>query len=88
MPKYHPEIGHFKGVRNWLAFIMVRGDEDESFFSYGYNEEKFKILYSSHKQVLPNIFQGTSFKKHNSMFLNEKGLQEFSKLFFLLAIHH
>ena len=68
---------------------MVRGDKDETFFSlFGYNEEKSKILHSSHKQVLPNIFLRTSFKKHDSMFLNERGLQEFSKLFFLLAIHH
>ena len=79
---YNTKTGHFKGVRNWLAFTMVRGHEDETFFPYGYNEEKSKILYSSHKQVLPNIFQAISFKKHNSMFLNERGFQEFSKLFF------
>ena len=34
MPVYNTETGHFKGVRNWLAFIMVRGDKDETFFFY------------------------------------------------------
>ena len=32
MPVYNTETGHFKGVRNWLAFIIVRGDKDETFF--------------------------------------------------------
>ena len=61
---------------------MVRGDEDELFLSYGYNEEKSMVPFSSCKQALPNIFQGSSFKKHNQMLLN--GNDDFSKLFFYL----
>ena len=55
---------------------MVRGDEDELFLNYGYNVEKFMILFSSSKQALPNIFHGTSFKKHNQMLLS--GNDDFS----------
>ena len=35
--------------------------------------------------MLPNVFQGTSFKKHNPLLLNERSLQEFSTLFLFLA---
>ena len=43
---------------------MIREDPDKIFYSYGWDEEKSKILYSTHKLPLPNIFQGTAFKKH------------------------
>ena len=61
VPLYNTETGEFKGLQNWLAYIIVRGNEDEVFLSYGYDEDKSGILYSSFKQILPNIFQGTSF---------------------------
>ena len=63
MPDYDTTNGHFKGVKKCLGYIMVRGDEDELFLSYGYNEEKSMVPFSSSKQALPNIFQGSSFKK-------------------------
>ena len=47
-----------------------------NFFSYGYNEERSKVLYSSFKHPLPNIFQGTAFKKHAKIFVEEKQIQE------------
>ena len=55
------------------------------FFSYGYDEKRSKVLYSSFKHPLPNIFQGTAFKKHAKMLIEEKQTQETSKLFFLLS---
>ena len=61
-----------------------RGDEDEMFLSYGYDEDKSSVLYSTVKQILPNIFQGTSFKKHNPVLLDQRTVQEYSKLFFFL----
>ena len=63
---------------------MVRGDEHETFLSYGFEEKKSKILYSAFKQPLPNIFQDTSFKEHNPMLLNEGQVQDFLTLFFFL----
>ena len=55
------------------------------FFSYGYDEKRPKVLYSSFKHPLRNIFQGTAFKKHAKMLIEEKQTQETSKLFFLLS---
>ena len=65
---------------------MIRRDHDKTFYSYGWDEEKSKILYSTHKLPLPNIFQGATFKKHCSMLIDERQQQfnNFSKLFFIL----
>lgn len=71
---------------------MVRGDSDEIFYSHGFDEEKRKTLYSTHKLPLPNMFQGTAFKKHYSMLTDERQRfgNDFSKLFFILlaTTHH
>ena len=64
VPLYNIENGHFTGLRNWLGYITIRGDRDEQFYSYGYSEERSKILCASMKQPLSNIFQVTAFKKH------------------------
>ena len=72
VPLCNFETGEFKDFHDWLAYIMVRGDEDEMFLSYGCDKDESDILYSTFKQILPNIFQGTSFKKHNPMLLNER----------------
>ena len=54
----------FKGLRKWLRYIIIRGDPDQQFYSYGYDEEKSKVLCANMKQSLRNIFEGTAFKKH------------------------
>ena len=46
----------FKGLQNWLAYIMVKDDEDEMFLSYGYDEDKSIVLYSTVKRILLIIF--------------------------------
>ena len=43
---YDLESGNFKGLRMMLAYIVLRGDEDEVFFSYGFNKAKSSVLYS------------------------------------------
>ena len=73
----------FFGDQKLLGYIMVRGDKDECFLSYGYNSNKSTVLFSSFKQVLPNIFQSTSFKKQNSMLTEER--EESSWVFFYLS---
>ena len=35
VPKYNVETGEFKGIERTLGYIMVRGDEDQLFLSYG-----------------------------------------------------
>ena len=64
VPLYNNDKENFLGLKKRLAFIMVRGDQDEAFFSYAYDKAKSKKHYSVSKKVLPNIFSGTCFKKH------------------------
>ena len=41
---YYVETGEFRDLQNWVAYIMVRGDGDEMFLSYGYDEDKSNVL--------------------------------------------
>ena len=82
---YNTKTDHFRGVKRWLAFTMIRGEQDEVFYFYGYDEKRSKILYSSFNYPLPNIFQGTPFKKHAKMLIKEKKTQEESEIFFFLS---
>ena len=84
VPLYNVDRGELQGLQNSLPYIMVRGDENETFLSYGYDKDKSNILFSPFKQMLLNIFQGTSFKKHHPMLLDERSVQEYSTLFFYL----
>ena len=81
---YDLETGEFKGLRQQLAYIVLRGDENEIFLLYGYDKNKSKILYSFSKQQIPDAFISTSFKKHFNEILNEKRNEESSTLFFFL----
>ena len=84
MPLHNTKTEHFRGVKKWLVIIMIRGDPDEVFLSYGFDEERSKVLYSSFKHPLPIIFQDTASKKHAKMLIKEKQTQEISKLSFFL----
>ena len=79
---YNIETSEFKGIQKLLGYIMVRGDKDGYFLSYGYDSSKLTVLSSSFKQVLLNIFRSTSSKKHNSMSTEER--EQSSRLFFYL----
>ena len=57
---------------------------DEVFNSNDHDEEKSKVLYPSFKHPLPNIFQGTAFKKHAEMLIEKKQNKELLKIFFFL----
>ena len=81
-PLYNTKNGCFRGVKKWLAYIMIRGDSDETFSLYGYDKERSKIMYWSLKHPFPNIFQSTVFKKHTKMSIEEKVTADLSKLFF------
>ena len=39
-PSYDREQGKFLGVKECIAYIMFRGYEDETFFTYGYDPKK------------------------------------------------
>ena len=49
----------------------MRGNLNETFFSYGFDKERSKVLYCNIKQPLPNIFQCTAFEKHIQYLLNQ-----------------
>ena len=83
LPQYNIENGLFQGIKKWLAYIMIRADPDKIFYSYGFDEEKSRILYSTHKLPLQNIFQGIAFKKHYSMLIDERQ-QQFNNFSFFL----
>ena len=50
---------------------MVRGDLDEC------DESKTNLLYLVSKKAMPNIFQGTCFKKNVSQILEERSARDF-----------
>ena len=53
---YDLDSGEFKGIREQLAYIVLRGDKNEIFFSYGFEKSKSQILYSYSKQQIPDAF--------------------------------
>ena len=83
VPLYNTENGLFRGLGKRLGYITLRGDKNETFYSYGYDSEKSKLLFCSFKQSIPNIFQCTSFKKHRHYLLNEKATDRFASSLFL-----
>ena len=81
---YDLESGEFKGIREQLAYIILRGDEHEMFLSYGFDKSKSKTLLSYSKQQIPDAFISTSFKKHFNEIINEKRTEDSSSLFYHL----
>ena len=82
-PVYDKDSSTFKGIETRVALIIVRGDENECFLSYGYDPDKSKQLYSSFKKEIPNVFTSTTFKKFND-FLTSTDKGEYSTLFYFL----
>ena len=79
---YDLDNGEFKGVRELLVYIMLRGDKDEIFSSYGFDKSKSQILHSYSKQQIPDAFIATAFKKYYNEIINEKKENEDSSLLF------
>ena len=82
---YDLATGEFKGIREQVAYIVLRGDQHEIFFSYGFEKSKSQILYSYSKNQIPDAFVSTAFRRHFSEVVNEKkGKEDSSSLFFFL----
>ena len=79
---YDIESGQFKGIREQMAFIVLRGDVDETFLSYGFDKIKSKLLYSFSKQQIPNAFVSVAFKKHFEQIMSGDDRNETSLLFY------
>ena len=69
---YEIESGQFKGIREQVAFIVLRGDVDETFLSYGFDKIKSKLLYSFSKRQIPNAFVSVAFKKHFEQIMSDE----------------
>ena len=83
VPLYNTENGLFKGLAKRVGYIKLRGDKNQTFYSYGFDSERSKLLYCSFKQPIPNIFQCTSFKKHRQFLINEKTTDRLASSLFL-----
>ena len=83
VPVYDNSNGNFLGVNESVGYVMVRGDPDETFWSYGYDEEKSNLLYDFSKQPMSNVFKGTCINCHSNEILNER--DGFSNIFFFLS---
>ena len=64
-PDYYHKSGKFLGVKESLAYIMLRNEEQGTFFSCGFSAEHASILYCYSRQSMPNVFKGTAFNTHN-----------------------
>ena len=74
--------GQFLSLYETIGYLMVRGDDDEHFLSYGYFEKN--ILYSYHKRRIPNSFVGTLFNRHRLLFETGQLQTDFSNLYYFL----
>ena len=83
VPLYNTETGLFRGLGKGLGYITLRGDKNETFYSYGYDSEKSKLLFCSFKQPIPIIFNCTSFKNHRQYLLNEKATDKLASSLFM-----
>ena len=82
---YDLAIGEFQGLKSELAFIVLRGDSNEFFFSCGFDSDKAGILYSTSKQKIPDAFLSTVFKKRYSEIIDgRREKEEFLTLFYYL----
>ena len=83
---YDIESGQFKGIREQMAFIVLRGDLEETFLSYGFDKIKSKLLYSFSKQQIPNAFVSVAFKKHFEQIMSGDRNESSSLFYFLPSV--
>ena len=62
---------------------MVRNEEQETFFTYGYDAEHASILYCYSRQCMSNFFRGTAFNTHKLQNVSEVK-EGMSDIFFYL----
>ena len=83
---YDQATGDFLGLDKQHAHIILRGDNIEFFFGYGYNDKKLKVLYSTARDRVPNAIISTFFKKYFYEIMNERRHnEEFSGVFFYIG---
>ena len=83
---YDLQTGKFLRIKQCVVLIIVRDDDNEQFFDYGYDEKNDSIrLYFAQKTKIPSSFRSTCFSFLKNQFeggtLEEK---DFSDVFFYL----
>ena len=78
----------FKGLTKTLAYIMVKGDDNETFFLYGYVNNKFKIIYSAEKRDYQMYLLVLFSRNILLRFSTSIGTRSFRKCFFLFAFYN
>ena len=86
VPLYDNNDRRFLGVKETADYVMLRGDSNETFWTYGFSEEKPSLLYYYSKQPMPNVFKGTAFNAYSNEMLSERDRNDFSKIFYLPSI--
>ena len=43
-PRYNKDTGEFLGLYETIGLLVLRGDAEEIFLNYGYDQEKSKVL--------------------------------------------
>ena len=77
---------NFLGVKENIAYIMIRNEEQEVLFTYGYDAEHASILYCYSRQCMPNFFKGTAFNTHKLQNVAEAKEGASSIFFYLPSI--
>ena len=85
-PDYDHKSGKFLGVKESLAYIMLRNEEQETFFTYGFSAEHASILYCYGRQSMPNVFKVTAFNTHKLQNYAEPKARMSDILFYLTSI--
>ena len=75
----------FRGLYETVGLIIVRSDNNETFFNYEFRKEKTKLLYSLQRWHIQNSFSGTPLNKHKDMIANHKLKGDLSNLFLFLS---
>ena len=83
-PKYNPETGEFLGLYETVRFMVLRESPEEVFFSYGYDKEKSKVLYTHYRRRIPNSFSSTILNRHRIMIESDEADAEFSNIYLFL----
>ena len=82
VPTYNLSSGKFLELNLGLGYIVLKGDPEEIFFGDGFNPETSKLLCSSSKEILGNVFTSTAFRKHCKKIIDERYTRKSSDIFF------
>ena len=82
---YDLKTGKFQGIKQCVAAITVRGDDNAQFFDYGYDEKNDTTrLYSVQKTKIPSSFRSTCFTFLRDKIESNSLRGDFSEMFFFL----